>query len=304
MKTFKILTILLFLGSFPIVLSGQERPPVIDMHMHVGVPLDLPAGAPAPCLPEPCTGKGKATAGPDANLKKTIEMMDEYNIVKGFLSDLDQEQLYKWKEADPERFIISPFILDPSKASVDQIRKELETKQVAGMGEIAAQLMGIPPNDPSLEPYFALAEELEVPVLIHMEGIGPPIPSFRSSSGSPLLLEEVLVRHPKMRIFIENSGYPYLDEMIALMYQYPQLYGDVSTITWIIPRSAFYDYLKRLIEAGLGKRLMFGSDQMRWPEMIGEGIEAIEKAEFLTKEQKRDILYNNAAKFLELETEK
>lgn len=86
------------------------------------------------------------------------------------------------------------------------------------------------------------------------------------------------------------------------MYQYPQLYGDVSMITWIIPRSAFYDYLKRFIEAGLGKRLMFGSDQMRWPEKIGKGIEAIEEADFLTEEQKRDILYNNAARFLGLDT--
>jgi predicted TIM-barrel fold metal-dependent hydrolase len=92
--------------------------------------------------------------------------------------------------------------------------------------------------------------------------------------------------------------------MIAMMYQYPQLYGDVSTITWIIPRSAFYDYLKRLIQAGLGKRLMFGSDQMRWPEMIGEGIEAIEEADFLTNEQKRDILYNNAVRFLQMSTKK
>jgi predicted TIM-barrel fold metal-dependent hydrolase len=51
----------------------------------------------------------------------------------------------------------------------------------------------------------------------------------------------------------------------------------------------------------LGKRLMFGSDQMRWPEKIAAGIEAIEQAPFLTKEQKRDILYNNAVRFLRLE---
>jgi hypothetical protein len=42
--------------------------------------------------------------------------------------------------------------------------------------------------------------------------------------------------------------------------QYPQLYADVSTITWVIPRTAFYDYLESLVRAGLGKRLMFGSD--------------------------------------------
>lgn len=85
------------------------------------------------------------------------------------------------------------------------------------------------------------------------------------------------------------------------MYQYPQLYADVSTITWVIPRTAFYDYLEALIRAGLGKRLMFGSDQMVWPEKISTAIEAIKQAPFLTKQQKRDILYNNAAAFLRLE---
>lgn len=88
------------------------------------------------------------------------------------------------------------------------------------------------------------------------------MPHFRSSAGSPLLLEEVLVEHPKLRLFVENAGFPYRDDMIAMMYQYPELYVDVSTITWVIPREAFYDYLKTMIRAGLGKRIMFGSDQL------------------------------------------
>ena len=102
-------------------------------------------------------------------------------------------------------------------------------------------------------------------------------------------------------MFVENSGAPFLDEMIAMMYQYPQLYGDLSTITWIIPRSAFHRYVEALVRAGLGNRLMFGSDQMRWPEKIDEAIEAIEEADYLTAAQKRDIFYNNAARFLRLE---
>src|SRR5690606_33629783 len=131
--------------------------------------------------------------------------------------------------------------------------------------------------------------------------IGPYMPHFRSAAGNPILLEEVLVKHPKLRIFVENAGFPYRDEMIAMMYQYPQLYVDVSTITWVIPRSSFYNYLKALIDAGLGKRIMFGSDQMVWPEKIAEAVEAIKEAPFLTHEQKRDIYYNNAARFLLLE---
>jgi predicted TIM-barrel fold metal-dependent hydrolase len=71
----------------------------------------------------------------------------------------------------------------------------------------------------------------------------------------------------------------------------------------LTPRPVAYRYLKSLIDNGLGKRLMFGSDQMIWPEVIGENIEAIETADFLTEEQKRDILYNNAARFLRLSDE-
>ena len=39
---------------------------------------------------------------------------------------------------------------------------------------------------------------------------------------------------------------------------------------------------------------------MERPEGIGLAVEAIEKADFLSPEQKRDILYNNAARFLRL----
>ena len=45
---------------------------------------------------------------------------------------------------------------------------------------------------------------------------------------------------------------------------------------------------------------MFGSDQMVWPKVIGMAIDGIESASFLTQEQKRDIFYNNAARFLRL----
>ena len=52
---------------------------------------------------------------------------------------------------------------------------------------------------------------------------------------------------------------------------------------------------------GFGKRLMFGSDQMVWPEAIGMAIEGVQSAGFLTEQQKRDILYNNAVRFFRLD---
>jgi len=45
---------------------------------------------------------------------------------------------------------------------------------------------------------------------------------------------------------------------------------------------------------------MFGSDQMIWPGLIERSVAIIQEAPFLNAEQKRDILYNNAARFLRL----
>jgi uncharacterized protein len=278
----------------------QGRLPIIDMHMHTGLPHQIPEGTPAFCRPEPCQGDGSATVDPSELMKKTLKIMDRYNIVKAFVSGVDLDAVREWKKAAPERFIASPFILEPDSSKLAKLRSDYLAGNFKGMGEIATQLNGIAPNADALDPYFKLAEEFDLPVLIHTLGIGPYLPYFRSVAGSPLLLETVFVRHPKLRLYVENAGFPYRDEMIAMMYQYPQLYADVSTISWIIPRAEFYDYLQSFIRAGLGKRLMFGSDQMVWPEKIGAAIEAIENATFLSGEQKRDIFYNNAARFLRL----
>ena len=148
---------------------------------------------------------------------------------------------------------------------------------------------------------FALAHEMDVPVLIHSEGVAGASTQFRIAHGHPALLEDTLVKYPGLRLYLENAGFPFLEEAIALMYRYPNVYAYLSTITWIIPRPVFYNYLRALVDTGLEERLMFGSDQMWFPEIIDLAIDAIELADVLTAEQKRDIFYNNAARFLRLD---
>ena len=71
-----------------------------------------------------------------------------------------------------------------------------------------------------------------------------------------------------------------------------------------IPESFSTRQLKKFIDAGFGKRVMFGSDhQIIWPRLIELSIEIVEEAPFLSEEQKRDIFYNNAARFLRLSKE-
>jgi len=44
---------------------------------------------------------------------------------------------------------------------------------IHAFAEVQSQCFGIAANDPRMEPYYALAEELDVPIGIHM-GPGPP----------------------------------------------------------------------------------------------------------------------------------
>jgi len=75
---------------------------------------------------------------------------------------------------------------------------------------------------------------------------------------------------------------------------------DVSYIDWGIAPKEFHRYLKRIIDAGFCDRVMFGSDQMKWPDAIPYSIKALRLADYLSGGQKQDILLNNTAKFLRL----
>ena len=278
--------------------------PVIDMHLH-GLPVDVFGQV---GLVEIFIGAEAPTTN-QSMIAETIAALDAHNVTRAFLSG-PLEGMPQWLEANPERFIASAFlghdrqIASPDfgpPISVEQLREAYETGWLQGMGEVVSQYAGIAPNDPSLTPYFALASEFDVPVLIHTAGLGAPSEGFRSALGNPLLLEEVVTRFPTLRLYVENAGYPFLSEIVALMLQYPQVYADLSTVLRIVPEAEFHEYLRGLMRAGLGKRLMFGSDQGIWPDAIGYGIRAIQSVPFLTTEEKRDILYNNAARFLRIE---
>lgn len=100
-----------------------------------------------------------------------------------------------------------------------------------------------------------------------------------------------------------QAGWPYREHTIALMHSYPELYADLGNLAGnpTIPREEFFDYLHALIRAGLGKRLMFGSglSAQEWGAKIGPIVEAIQAAPFLSEEQRADIFYRNAERFLE-----
>lgn len=190
------------------------------------------------------------------------------------------------------------------------LRDQVKRGRIRVFGEIGAQYLGIAPNDPRLEPYYALAEELDVPVGIHL-GIGPPgvsyaataapgfkSPNYRGAAGDPYALEDVLVRHPALRVYVMHAAWPTMEHMVYMLCMHPQLYVDVSVLQYAIARPAYMTALKTLTDAGLTDRVMFGSDG--GPRFLRMGVEAIEQAAFLSDKQKRDILNDNAMRFFRI----
>lgn len=310
--------------------AAQDGQPILDMHLHA-YPAD--GNGPPPlglCVPvvsqvphfdpreewedvflqalkePPCPDPIWSPTTDEAVMEETIEVLKKRNII-GVLSG-PPERVLRWSQAAPHRFIPSvEFRIGRDTISPDSMRTLFERGNFAVLGEISNQYAGIAPDDERMEPYWTLAEELDIPIAIHM-GEGPPgaaqlTPSYRARLTSPYLLEDVLSQHPRLRVSVMHYGSPMIDEMIAMLGAYPQLYVDIGGIQWFYPRAYFYEQLRQFIDAGFGKRVMFGSDQMNWPEVIEPAIAIVEEAPFLTEEQKRDILYNNAARFLRLSDE-
>lgn len=97
-----------------------------------------------------------------------------------------------------------------------------------------------------------------------------------------------------------HAGYPFLEEMIALMGANAYVYLDISGFIWSYSVDEIHYYIKRLVQAGFGKRIMYGTDFMMWPRLFETSIGVIENAQYLSKGQKRDILFNNAASFFRM----
>lgn len=308
-----------------------ERPPILDMHMHAFGAAAMGPPPQAICAPfedwpvwdqrqpygatfteafkNPTCGSHVWSPETDEGVfQETFAAMERRNIV-GVLSGTS-ELVAQWREAAPGRFIpgLGFDVARDTAITPDSLRNLVESGKVAVLAEVVNQYFGIAPTDERMEPYWALAEELDIPVGIHI-GPGPPgttylgTPGYRASLSSALTLEEVLTRHPKLRVYVMHAGFPLLDDMLAMLYAHPQLHVDIAVIAFTQPKERFYRYLERIVEAGFIDRVMWGSDQMVWPGVIEHSIRTIEEAPFLDEAQKRAILYDNAARFLRLSEE-
>ena len=340
-KLLRHLSVFIAAIVMPCIAQAQNTtdvvPPVIDVHFHAFEP---PPDS-APFCPnqsqflasdpadgeesqwgwsmEDCTPK-LSPSKPGEYIKDITDEMKRLNVTAVVFADGGPEWPAKYEALAPGRVIpgiafklIENLKLIEDAPPKDEQLKILEEAFTEGgfkvMGEIAPQYAGMSPSDMSLDDYFSLAERLDIPVAIHMGTGGSGranvnLPQFRASMGDPFLLEDLLSRHPGLRLWIMHAGYPLIDNTLALLQTNSHVYVDIAGLIWSYPIYEVNRYIERLVKAGFGDRVMFGTDQLIWPGLMAHSISIIQNADYLTSSQKRDILYNNAARFLRFSDEK
>jgi hypothetical protein len=295
-KQFHILVVLMFIAGSGHAYDG----PIIDMHFHA-----WPSAEDGP----PDTAKNLAA------MESALERLRAANVVLAATSG-PEEYLEQWSAAEPERLLLGPVFpcIEGKNPNWHQYRcfrnsadfpdlDSLEARYVDGtygvMGELYNQYAGIPYDDPRMAPYYELAERLGIPVAFHTHS-APPLtahrccPAFRISAGSPMLLENVLARYPKLKVQIMHANPLTYPAILDLLVQYPKVYVDVSPWEWVLPREKFHRLLHVYKEAGLLGRVMYGSDGADYEK----ALEAYGSAEFLSEQELAGIFCKNAARFL------
>ncbi|KAF2327345.1 amidohydrolase family protein [Flavobacterium daemonense] len=277
---------------------------IIDVHFHTRSAGDYGKIPP----PNPITGKAPKADNNDMILNSNLELLRKYNVVKAICSGTLKRNA-DFISKDPSRFISSLEYPDHQNNALPDtlaFKKLCEEHKISAFGELGLQYEGELLNDKKYEPYLAICEKFGIPVAIHTGIAGPNTPytccpNFRIEAGKPLLLEPVLLKHPKLKIQLMHMGFPFLEDTKALMVVFPQVYVDISAVDWLVPKEEFYSYLKALITAGFEDRIMYGSDQMIWEDGIPLSIKNVEEAPFLNDAQKDKIFYKNASGFFNIQ---
>lgn len=301
------LIIFLWVVSCHFSCAQEKIMPVIDIHLHAYE--SVSPGISASWTGEPYAQRLLSPVNAESHKSMSWQEIQKNNIQLALVSSTSITALREWKSLAPDRFITGiqtnngvP-ILSP-----DSLKLMKEQGIIDVLGELGLQYYGKKPTDTVMMAYYAIAEKNNIPVCLHT-GLGPPggphtfAPEFRITLGKPTLFEPVLVKYPQLKAFLAHAGWPYMEETIAMMYIYPELYVDIGVLAWALPKKAFYQALESLMDAGFGKRIMFGTDQMIWPGAISIAVETVKNVPFLNDEEKRDILYYNAARFLNLSKE-
>ena len=155
----------------------------------------------------------------------------------------------------------------------------------------------LPINDRKMYPLYAKCIELDVPVNIHCSI------NFATSTymkyGHPMLLDEVMVDFPELRVCASPPGFPWVHELIGVAWRHPNVRIGLVAVRpkYLTVEGSGYEPLLQYGRTILKDRIIFGSAYPLGP--IGRAVAEVEALP-IDESVNRLWLHDNAKAFLRL----
>ncbi|MEX0799927.1 MAG: amidohydrolase family protein [Dehalococcoidia bacterium] len=119
-----------------------------------------------------------------------------------------------------------------------------------------------PLNDPEMWPFYEKACELDVPLTVHT-GMAYVVPQPTKYT-LPILLDDVLLAFPDLKVIAYHMGWPYQEELFGLAGKHRNLYVGISGIVGWFTRAPYrgYHLIGEALEWAGPDKVLFGLD---WP---------------------------------------
>jgi predicted TIM-barrel fold metal-dependent hydrolase len=167
----------------------------------------------------------------------------------------DQELIARFVSEHSDRFV-GWCSVDPNDPNcVNQLEYYVKELGLRGL-KCSPIYQNWDPQDPKHLPLFKKAESLNIPVNIH-QGTTFVRPGPLKYA-NPVLLEDLAIACPKLRIVIAHMGHPWEDECVVLIRKHPNLYTNISALHYRPLRH--YQAFMTAIEYGVEHKLILGSD--------------------------------------------
>jgi len=171
--------------------------------------------------------EGKPKERPVMTLDEFAEMLAKAGVVKGMVRAGNNTRTAEIVRAHPERFVgfamICPY---DGKPAVRELERLVREEGLVGLS-MSPLKERIPASDRRYYPMYTKAAELGIPVRMYSTmNYGTDRPY---DLGHPRHLDQVCVDFPELKVIAGLGGWPWVNEMVALVRRHPNLYMDTSS---------------------------------------------------------------------------
>jgi uncharacterized protein len=191
--------------------------------------------------------------------------------------------------------------VDPTRHdAVDEIERCHADLGLKGL-KLGPIYQGTSPLNPLVLRVFKTAERLGLPVMIHQGAIFAN--AGRLADSLPLLLDDVAIAFPDLRMVVAHMGHPWIYETVVVMRRHANIYADTSAI----PNrpTVLANALSAAKEYGVLHKVLFGSDSPmvaaeRAVESLHKVVARMQQVSYtaITDEELHDLLHRPSFELL------